>query len=254
MKAIKDVFELGFQNKFLWIQFNREKDANPFSRTLTQELIKVLAEAELDSEIKGVALTGGINRSFSTGGDFNDVARLSERQEVSEYLNEIIDLYQAILKVTKPTLALVDHYAIGQGLQVALMTDWKIATQRAKISMPELKNGVACPLGALILETLFGRASMLRDVIGCSMLNIESARMSQYFEQIVSDAELFSTGHKWIERILEYPEVPFRLTKRIQNRRFIQLLEDIRVDAAEAHIQSILARTGQAHFQKILNG
>jgi carboxymethylproline synthase len=253
MRSIKDVFELGIENKFLWIQFNRLKEANPFSRLLTQELMRVLAEVELDPEIKGVVLTGGIGRSFSTGGDFNDVARLSKREEVFEYLNEIIDLYQAILRVTKPTLALVDHYAIGQGLQVALLTDWRIASSRTKISMPELKNGVACPLGALILETLFGRAAMLKDVIGCSMLSLESDRMSQFFEQIVDEADLFSAGNKWIERVLEYPEVPFRLTKRIQNKRFIVLLEDIREDAAEAHIQSILARTGQAHFQKILN-
>ena len=47
---------------------------------------------------------------------------------------------------------MIDNYAIGQGLQVAMMADSRIATTRAKVSMPELKNGVACPLGALILE------------------------------------------------------------------------------------------------------
>src|SRR5258706_10034247 len=86
------------------VQFNREKDTNAFSRAMTLELIEVCRRLRADAasaapRVNALILTGGTGRSFSVGGDFNDVSRLSEEQEIRAYLGEIIDLYIAIAQV-----------------------------------------------------------------------------------------------------------------------------------------------------------
>ena len=79
------------------VQFNREKDTNSFSRQMTLELTDVLQKLRPDTG--ALILTGGTGRSFSVGGDFNDVSQLSEESEIRTYLGEIIDLYIAVLRV-----------------------------------------------------------------------------------------------------------------------------------------------------------
>jgi carboxymethylproline synthase len=252
--SIPDLFKISLSDHgVLYFQFQRDKETNPISRKLTCDLIERLSTYEADPQIKAIVFTGGLHRSFSAGGDFNDVQSLSTREETTAYLNEIIDSYQAILKLTKPTLAMIDHHAIGQGLQIALMTDWRIATTRSRIAMPELKNGVACPLGATILEKLFGRARMMEDVIGCSTLDASQALQKFYFQKVVPPEELVQITENQIHNLIQYPQVSYRTTKKIFNESMIHALENVRRDATEAHVQSILSRSGQDHFTRILN-
>ena len=137
-----------------------------------------------------MVLTGGRGRSFSVGGDFNDVSVLEHEHEVRPWLGEIIDLYIAILSVNIPVVAAVDRFAIGQGLQVALMADWRIGTTECQLSMPELKNGVACPLGSVILEALLGRAKMLELLLDCEFIDAEAGRALSLLNEITRPDEL----------------------------------------------------------------
>lgn len=232
------------------VQFNREKDTNAFSRQMTLELIDVCRGIAPDTG--ALILTGGTGRSFSVGGDFNDVSRLSEEPEIRAYLGEIIDLYIAILRVEVPVIAAIDRFAIGQGLQVALMADWRIGARTCQLQMPELKNGVACPLGAIILEVLFGRAKMLEMVIDCEAINAERSRAYGLVNQLCAPEDLQATAMVLAKRLAAYPRTPFTTTKRIQNDRFIAALEAVREPSSQAHVAAFLARAGKQHFDKIL--
>ena len=141
------------------LRIRHAKEQNPFTRVMARELIALCAEVEADDGLECVLLWGGEGRSFSVGGDFNDLRRIETPAEGAEYLRDIVRSYQAVLGISKPVVAAVDLHAIGQGLQVALMADWRIGSERSSYCMPELKNGMPCPLGSLILETMLGRAA-----------------------------------------------------------------------------------------------
>lgn len=239
----------------LFVQFNREKDTNAFSRQMTLELMAVcqhLSEHNAKLPYRALVLTGGIDRSFSAGGDFNDVSQLNTPAAVRAYLGEIIDLYQAILAVPIPVIAAIDHYAIGQGLQVALMCDWRIGSTRCQLQMPELKNGVACPLGATILEFLWGRGAMLHWVIGCDFIETHAPHPLGIINEHCEPAILLTTAATRAEALGNYPAAPYQTTKRIHNARFNAALEQVREDATEAHIAAFARRSGEAHFHRIL--
>lgn len=241
----------------LIVTFNREKDTNAFSRQMTLELTdvchKVHADGASDEPKYGaVVLTGGTNRSFSVGGDFCDVSTLEEEQEIREYLGEIIDLYLDILRINIPVVAAIDKFAIGQGLQVALMSDWRVGTTECQTQMPELKNGVACPLGSIILEFLFGRAKMLEFVLDCEFIDAQASRdhclVNQLVERDALQAEAFAVAKKYAA----YPRPSFVTTKKIQNDRFINAIESMREFSSQAHVAAFMRKAGKKHFDRIL--
>lgn len=239
------------------VTFNREKDTNSFSRNMTLELLSVCQAIQEDGRSENpqygaLVLTGGTGRSFSVGGDFCDVSQLDEEGQIRAYLGEIIDLYISILRVDIPVVAAIDKFAIGQGLQVALMSDWRLGTDRCQLQMPELKNGVACPLGSIILEVLFGRAKMLEFVLDCEFINATSSRNHGLLNQITSPESLQDTARELALKFLAYPRASFVTTKHIQNERFVAALELVREPSSQAHVAAFMRKAGKKHFDKIL--
>lgn len=237
------------------ITFNREKDTNAFSRVMTLEVIEIcqlIQSNDLFDQVEALILTGGTGRSFSVGGDFNDVSQLEEEQEIRAYLGEIIDLYIEILRLDVPVIAAIDHFAIGQGLQVALMTDWRVGSERCQLQMPELKNGVACPLGSIILEYLLGRAKMLEFVMDCGFIDADASREHGLLNQIASVDNLQASAQAMAGKLKDYPAASFTATKRIHNQRYIDAIESVREASSRAHVAAFLQKAGKQHFDKIL--
>lgn len=239
------------------VTFRREKDTNAFSRKMTLELMDfcrlVADDGRSESpSIDALVLTGGAGRSFSVGGDFNDVSALAEEGEIRRYLGEIIDLYVAILRVHVPVVAAIDRFAIGQGLQVALMSDWRIGATTCRLQMPELKNGVACPLGSLILEFLLGRAKMLELVLDCEFLDATASRACGLLQEVTSPDELGAAAQRVARKLQAFPRTSFVATKRIHNQRFVDALEGVREASSQAHVDAFLRKTGKKHFDAVL--
>ncbi len=245
------------QDNIAKVTFNREKDTNAFSRQMTLELMEVCRQIQEDEasdnpKYGALILTGGTRRSFSVGGDFCDVSTLEEETEIREYLGEIIDLYISVLRINIPVIAAIDNFAIGQGLQVALMTDWRIGTNNCQLQMPELKNGVACPLGSIILEFLFGRAKMLEWVMDCEFIDARTSRNAGLLSQLTDQENLQSDALKMAQKFAAYPRPSFLTTKKIHNTRFIEAMESVREPSSQAHVAAFMRKAGKKHFDRIL--
>ena len=241
------------RDKIGYVTFNRPVSTNPFSRQMTLELTELCNQySNVDPSVEALIFFGGAGRSFSVGGDFNDVSRLDQETDIRAYLGEIIDLYISILQVRVPVVSAIDRFAIGQGLQVALMTDWRIGTELCQTQMPELKNGVACPLGSQILEFLFGRGRMLECILDCEFISATESRVLGILNRVVPVEELLRTSTETARRFSGYPTVSFAATKKIHNARLMRALEDVREDASLAHVAAFLNKSGKSHFEKIL--
>lgn len=235
------------------LTFNHAKPTNPFSTEMMNDLITALDEAETDAGTRGIVLYGGEGRSFSAGGDFSEVIRLGGEKEISDLLNLVIDLYAAVLKVTKPVVAAVDNYAIGMGFQIALLCDYRVATKGARFIMPELKNGIACTLGGILLEVMTGRKRMMDICYSCDPLPIKKVRKWGIVNEIVKENP--------VPRALEmagyyagFPNEAFRNTKYVNNLRFLQAMENVRELTVEAHFKTLSSRKHVAYMESVLKG
>lgn len=247
------ILERKFQGSVLVAQLNRDVPTNPMNRALEHEIVRVCQDVEDSPHIKALVLTGGRGRSFCVGGDFNEVREANNREAIEDLIDRCITLYISILRVTKPTVAAIDGYAIGLGFQMALSCDWRIGATGAQMIMWELKKGVACPLGAYMLEKFFARAAMLDIVYGCEALPTSWALDHKLLNELSEPDDLLEKAVTRAKALCAYPEVPYRQTKQSINGSFISGLLDVAKVAKEVHIASFMSKSAEHHFDRVLS-
>jgi len=246
------MIELQQEGGLAVLTLRHENPLNPFTLEMTRQLVELGRQLEADDAVRGVLLWGGEGRSFSVGGDFTSIRTLRTREEFEDYLRDIVRSYQALLSISKPLVAAIDHHAIGQGLQVALMADWRVGTDRSGYQMPELANGVPCPLGSTILEALFGRAVMMQLVVGCARLDAAQAHALRLVDEVQPAAGLQAAARARLDTLCGYPPLPWRLTKRIHNARLSRALDEVAPEAARIHAVTFFGGAADAHFDRVL--
>jgi len=237
----------------LMVQFNHKHYNNPFSNELEKAVSESLIRAEEDPEVKAVILTGGINRSFSVGGDFNEVKELKGGKEVEDWIDGVVELYMSCLRLSKPSIAAVDKYAIGIGFQLALTCDWRIGTEGCKFVMPELKHGIACTLGQYMLEKSLGRAAMQEIVFDCEVISTENCLRYGLLNKVTKGEDLYREAEKTAKKMASFPEVSFRKTKKMINESYIKGLEEVTDNSKVVHRASFGDGQAQQFMNKIVH-
>lgn len=239
-------------NNVLVIQLNASNRHNPISAEMEKAMAKSLRDANANDDVKAIVITGGVERSFSVGGDFKEVKEFTGGKEVDQWIDDIIEMYVACLEVEKPTIAALDNFVIGIGFQLALCCDYRIATSRSQLIMPELKNGIACVLGQYMLEKMLGRAAMQEIVFGCDTVSLDDSLRMKLLNKVVDPADLHRQSMLMAESLAAYPEVAYRLTKREINHSFAQGLRDIVPIAQSVHRAAFREKSAQRFMNKIL--
>jgi carboxymethylproline synthase len=236
----------------LILQLNAAHHHNPISAEMEKAMAKCLKEANENDEVRAVIITGGRERSFSVGGDFNEVKHFTGGREVDEWINDIIEMYVACLEVEKPTIAALDNFVIGIGFQLALCCDYRIASSRSQLIMPELKNGIACVLGQYMLEKMLGRAAMQEIVFDCEAMPLADCLQLKLLNKVVEPEDLARQTMSMAKRLAAYPEVAYRLTKREINLDFAKGLRKIVPVAQSVHRAAFKDKSAQRFMNKIL--
>ncbi|MCA6112608.1 enoyl-CoA hydratase/isomerase family protein [Bradyrhizobium cenepequi] len=246
------ILETEARGAVLVARFNHANAHNPMSLELENAIRCVCRETEDNPAIRALVLTGGSSRSFCAGGDFKEVAQLSGRAAVEACIDRLIDFYSTILKVTKPTIAGVGGYAIGIGFQIALSCDWRVGSPETKLLMWELKHGIACTIGSYMLESFVGRAAMSDIVYGCEAVPISWALDHKLLHEAVDSKDLMEKAIARAQILSEFPEATFRRTKESINQGLVTGLQEIALDAKEAHVAGVASRAAQEHFKSVL--
>ncbi|WP_461344874.1 enoyl-CoA hydratase/isomerase family protein [Bradyrhizobium sp. USDA 4451] len=215
------MLETESQGAVLVARFNRASTHNPMSLELEAAIRSICLETNDNPEVRALVLTGGDNKSFCAGGDSKEVAQLSGSAAMRGYIDRLIDFYSTILSITKPTVAAVDGYAIGIGLQVALCCDWRIGGPGAKLIMWELKRGFTCIVGGYLLESFLGRAAMTSIVYGCEAVPVSWALDHKLLHEVADSGNLVEAAIARARTLGDFPEITFRRTKKIINQGLI---------------------------------
>jgi carboxymethylproline synthase len=231
--------------------FNHRSRTNPMSRELEQAIIRTCEKADADPAVEGLVFSGGIDRSFCAGGDFKEVAQL-DGAGAEDWIGRVVSLYVACLGVRKPTVAAIDHHAVGLGFQLALCFDRAVGTHRCRLHMPELGNGTACTIGSYLLERCLDRARMVDLVYGCQPVAAPQALDWRILAKVVEPADLLNEACRQARLLADYPQVPYRGTKKSNNRSLIEGLREIELVSKEVHRLAFETRTASPHFEKIL--
>ncbi len=173
---MKDDKVLVTQNEgVLTLELNNPSKLNCLGFAMLNLLDEAVCDAGENEEIKVVVLKGAGDRAFSTGADLNEYKSLKPVEEV-KWIELGNSVFNKIESLNKPTVAFIDGYAIGGGLELALACDFRVGTSRAVFSSPELQHGWLPGWGGMTrMRRLFGESVAKEVIFLCEKIDADKS-------------------------------------------------------------------------------
>ena len=201
------------------ITLNRPQALNALDLVMRRELASVLDEVEADEAARVMILTGA-GGNFCAGGDVKTMR--ARRHTAAEGRARVESLNRMVLRLVdfpKPTIAMVDGYAVGAGANLALCCDLIIASDRAKFGELFCKIGLAVDGGGTwFLPRVVGLARAKELVFTGDVIDAAEAVRLGLINRVVPAAELEETTRALAEKIAAGPPLALRLDKQMLNR------------------------------------
>lgn len=134
--------QLEIEDRIARITIDHQSRLNAMSLEIRQEMIACLRGLEEKDEVDCVIITGAGEKAFSAGADINEVKTRSLTGELSTAAQVRRELPFLLEKLRLPTLACINGYCLGAGLEMALACTIRIASEEAKLGLPEINLGV----------------------------------------------------------------------------------------------------------------
>jgi 2-(1,2-epoxy-1,2-dihydrophenyl)acetyl-CoA isomerase len=201
------------------LTMNRPEARNALDIRMREELVEALDEIERDPAVRAVILTGA-GGHFSAGGDVKTMAArrhtAAEGRERVELLNRFV---LRLFNFPKPTIAMVDGFAVGAGCNIALGCDMIVASDRAKFGEVFLKIGLVPDGGGTwLLQRLVGLAKAKEMVLTAEIIDAAEALRIGLVNRVVPAAELESATRALARKIATGPPLAATIAKSLLNR------------------------------------
>lgn len=148
------------QNKVAWIYFNRPESMNAMTHNMVRELRHAFEAVQNDDEVSVVVLSG-VGRAFCAGADLHSALPAADDDpRAPSFLDEATAMENALIAITKPVIAAVNGVCCAGGFEMALMCDFIVANEKAKMGDAHANYG-AMPGG--------GTTARLARLVGTSL-------------------------------------------------------------------------------------
>jgi 2-(1,2-epoxy-1,2-dihydrophenyl)acetyl-CoA isomerase len=201
------------------ITMNRPQARNAIDLTMRQELVAALDEVEADAAARVLILTGA-GEHFCAGGDVKSMkARRSTAAEGRARVQMLNAMVLRLVDFPRPTIAMVDGFAVGAGTNLALCCDLVVASERAKFGELFNKIGLAPDGGGTwLLSRLVGLARAKELIFTGDVFDAAEALRIGLVNRVVAPAELRAVTRALAEKIAAGPPAVQRLAKHMVNR------------------------------------
>lgn len=131
------------KNGWALITIDRPKQMNALNTGIVEEIGRLLDEVEADRSIRCLMFTGGGEKSFIAGADIGQMGSEGYQPSDAHYLITCgYEVYNRIEGMRIPTIAAINGYCLGGGLELALCCDFRIASANARFALPEIALGI----------------------------------------------------------------------------------------------------------------
>ena len=123
------------------VTLRRPEKMNAINHQMRIDLLDCVRAAESDDQVRGIVLTGDGDRAFSAGADIPELSERTLATEMGQSSNLRKELPTVIERLYKPTVAAINGYCFGAGLEIALGCTIRIASDTARLAQPEITLG-----------------------------------------------------------------------------------------------------------------
>jgi len=186
----------------LYITINREQKLNALNKEVLTELADVIAFAKQSDEVRGVLITGAGEKAFVAGADISEFQNynLEEGKELAK--SGQTNVFDAIANCPKPVVAAINGFALGGGLELAMACHIRIASENAKLGLPEVTLGLIPGYGGTQrLTQLVGKGRAIEMITTADMITAEKAARIGLVNDVVPQVELISKAEEILNKI-----------------------------------------------------
>lgn len=209
------------ENGITTITIDRPSKLNALNRETIQELHDAFADAENATETKAIIVTGSGEKAFVAGADISEFADFSvaEGGKLAAKGQEL--LFDFVANLSKPVIAAVNGFALGGGLELAMAAHFRIASDNAKMGLPEVSLGVIPGYGGTQrLPQLVGKGRAMEMIMTAGMIDANQALQYGLVNHVTTLEELLSLAQKLAEKILKNSSVAIAAAIRAVNANF----------------------------------
>lgn len=173
------------------ITINRPEKLNALNKETIQELHDAFKQLNEDKKVKAIIVTGSGEKAFVAGADISEFANFSveEGKLLAAKGQEI--LFDFIENLSTPVIAAVNGFALGGGLELAMACHFRIASENAKMGLPEVTLGVIPGYGGTQrLAQLVGKGRAMEMIMTAGMIDAPTAHGYGLVNHVVSQPEL----------------------------------------------------------------
>lgn len=193
---------LTYQNNIAQITINQPTKLNALNQQVFNELDGAIDLVAQNHEAKGIIVTGAGEKAFVAGADITEFKNYKVTEAVEDLSKKGQLVFRKLELFSKPTVAAVNGFALGGGLELAMSCHLRIASQNARFGQPEVNLGLIPGYGGTQrLIQLIGKSKALELLMTADMIKAPEALQYGLVNHVVSQEELIGKCEEIINKI-----------------------------------------------------
>lgn len=203
------------------ITINRPNKLNALNRDTIEELHEAFEAVNADKETKVIIVTGSGEKAFVAGADISEFANfdVDNGRKLAGKGQEL--LFNFVENLSTPVIAAVNGFALGGGLELAMACHFRIASDNAKMGLPEVSLGVIPGYGGTQrLPQLVGKGRAMEMVMTAGMIDASTALNYGLVNHVTSQEDLIPLAEKIANKIIRNSPVAIKAAIKAINANF----------------------------------
>ncbi len=186
------------------ITINRPKQLNALNKETIEELHEAFDGLNTDEEVRVIVITGSGEKAFVAGADIKEFMNFDERQgrELAAKGQEL--LFDFVENLETPVIAAINGFALGGGLELALASHIRIASENAKMGLPEVSLGVIPGYGGTQrLAQIIGKGRAMEMILTAEMKDAQTALQYGLVTEVVEAGKLMEAAINKAKKLMK---------------------------------------------------
>jgi len=206
------------QNDVGYVTLNRPQAMNAYNLQMRDELYQVLAAIRDDPEVKVAVFQGAGEKAFCAGADLTEFLT-APSPILARQVRWERDVWGLFLSITKPLIVALHGYVLGDGIEIALCCDIRLASEDAQFRVPETGLGIIPAAGgSQTLPRTIGRTKALEMLLSGRWLKADEAHRLKLVNRVVPRADLLPAAERLANKIKSYSPLAVSCAKQAITR------------------------------------
>lgn len=222
------------ENDISIITIDRPKKLNALNKETISELHHAIKEADANKNVRAIILTGNGEKAFVAGADISEFADFDVQQAAQLSREGQMLLFDFIENLSTPVIAAVNGFALGGGLELAMAAHFRVASDNARMGLPEVSLGVIPGYGGTQrLAQLIGKGRALEMIMTAQMIDALKAEQWGLVNAVTSQEELITYCISLAEKIKRNGPLAISAAIKSVNANFDKSINGYDVEISE---------------------